>query len=185
MSRNELDDAGPESGDAKDEEITATPVDTAAAQDRESTQTDGRSRFLRDAAVFHGKLMLDGVRDVVLFPVSIVAVAIDLLRPTEPQGRRFYDVLHFARETEKWINLFEAAERAPDIGQPRLNIAGPRLDEFIDDVEGKLRDGYESGELSAKAREAVEQMLDAAKRTMERSGERNGNRHGSDNDQPR
>ena len=127
-----------------------------------------RNVFLRDAVVFHGKLILDGFRDVILFPVSLIAALVDLLRRDAPAGHRFYEVVHFARQTEQWINLFEAADRAPNIERPRLNIGGPSLDEFVDDVGRKLKAGHESGELSASAKAAVEQMLEAAKKAMER-----------------
>jgi len=132
-------------------------------------ERDPRHVFLRDAVVFHGKLMLDGFRDVILFPVALITALVDLIRPDDTPGRRFYDVLHFARETEQWIDLFEAADRAPATDRPRPNIDGPRLDEFIDDVEKKLRAGHEKGELSASAIEIVEQMLEAARKAMDRS----------------
>lgn len=160
-----------EQATANAEQTNPNP-DAATQSSATAGQQVSRQMFLRDAVVFHGKLMLDGVRDVVLFPVSVIAALIDFFRRDEPPGRRFYDVLHFARETERWINLFEAADRVPEGAHPRPNIGGPRLDEFIDDVEGKLREGYESGELSAKARATVEEMLSAAKRTMERATRR-------------
>ena len=131
-----------------------------------------RSVFVRDAVVFHGKLMLDGFRDVILFPVSLVMALVDLIRPDDTPGRRFYDVVHFARETEQWIDLFAAAARAPASDRPRPAIDAPRLDEFIDDVEAKLRAGHEKGELSASAIEVVEQMLEAARKAMDRSKSR-------------
>ena len=131
-------------------------------------ERDPRQVFLRDAVVFHGKLLLDGLRDVVLFPVALITALIDLLRRDDPAGHRFYDVVHFARETEQWIDLFEAADRAPDTGRPRPNIEGPRLDDFIDDIEQKLKAGHERGELSASAKQAFEQILEAAKKAMQR-----------------
>ena len=137
-----------------------------------SPEQDPRKTFLRDAVVFHGKLMLDGLRDIVLFPVSLIAALFDLVRRDEPAGRHFYDVVHFARETEQWINLFEAAERAPETDRPRPNIEAPTLDEFVDDVEKKLKDGHERGELSASARQVVEDMLEAAKKAMNRTSRR-------------
>jgi hypothetical protein len=128
-----------------------------------------RNGFLRDAAVFHAKLLLDGLRDVVLFPVSLVTVLVDLVRRDDPPGHRFYDVLHFARETEQWIDLFEAADRAPETAVPRPNIEGPSLDDFIDDISQKLKDGHEKGELSASAKQTFEQILAAARKAMDRS----------------
>ncbi|HMB72898.1 MAG TPA: hypothetical protein VKQ06_04955 [Gammaproteobacteria bacterium] len=138
-----------------------------------SHSRDPRNVFLRDAVVFHGKLMLDGLRDVILFPVALVAAIIDLIWRDDPAGHRFYDVVHFARQTEQWIDLFEAADRAPDTDRPRPHIEGPGLDQFIDDIETKLKAGHEKGELSASAKKAVEQMLEAAKKAMDGKAGRN------------
>lgn len=131
-------------------------------------EQDPRKVFFRDAIVFHGKLLLDGLRDFLLFPVSIVMTLVDLIRRDDPPGHRFYDVLHFARETEQWIDLFEAADRAPDTDRPRPNIDAPSLDDFVDDIGQKLKDGHEKGELSASAKQTVERILEAAKKAIER-----------------
>lgn len=124
---------------------------------------------MRDVVVFQGKLMLDGLRDIVLFPVSLLAALVDCLSRDAAAGRHFYEVMHFARETERWVNLFEAADRAPETKRRRPSIGGPDLDEMIVAIEKKLTAGREDGELSASARRAFEQMLEAAKLAMARS----------------
>jgi len=131
-------------------------------------EQDPRKTFLRDAVIFHGKLLLDGLRDFILFPVTLVAALVDLVQRKDPPGRHFYDVVHFGRETEHWINLFEAADRAPPSEHPRPNIDGPNLDDFVDDIETKVKDRYEKGELSAAARETVEQIMKAARKAIDR-----------------
>jgi hypothetical protein len=130
---------------------------------------DPRRVFLRDAAVFHGKLLLDGLRDVILFPVALVTAVVDAVRRDEPPGRHFYDVVHFGKETERWINLFEAVDRAPETGQPRPHIEGPSLDEFVDDLERKFKAGHDKGEISAPAKQAIDQILEAAKKAFSNS----------------
>lgn len=129
-------------------------------------EQDLRKVFLRDAVVFHGKLLLDGLRDAILFPVALVTALVDLATRAEPPGRHFYDVVHFGKETEHWINLFEAVDRAPETDRPRPNIGGPSLDEFIGDLEKKLKAGHEKGELSASAKQAVEEIVEAAKKAI-------------------
>ena len=133
---------------------------------------DLRRVFLRDAVVFQGKLLLDGLRDVILFPVALIATAVDFVKRDDPPGRHFYDVVHFGKETEQWIDLFEAVERAPETSRRRPNIKGPSLDDFIDDVEGKLKTGHERGELSAAAKRVVEQILETAKKAFDDSAGR-------------
>lgn len=135
-------------------------------------QPHSRMEFLRDAAVFHVKLMLDGIRDVILFPVSLIAVLIDVIRHDDRPGHRFYEVAHFGRETERWINLFAAADRAPETDRPRPSIEAPGLDDIIDDIENKLRDKNSRDDLSAKVQDTVQQILGAARNAMQRSADR-------------
>ena len=71
-----------------------------------SPEFNVRGRFLRDALVFQGKLALDGLRDLILLPVALAATGIDLIKRKEAPGGRFYDVVHFGKQTEQWINLF-------------------------------------------------------------------------------
>lgn len=145
--------------DAHETEIAA---DETAAQAVDA-DASARSRLLRDAAMFQGKLVLDGLRDVVLFPVALVAAGVDLLKKEGPTGKHFYSVLHFGKETERWIDLFEAVERAPRTDAPRPTLDGSSLDRFVDDLERKLKAEYERGDLSASAREAVERAIDAVR----------------------
>jgi hypothetical protein len=129
-----------------------------------STEPDVRREFLRDAAVFQGKLLVDGLRDLILFPATLVAAGIDFFTRSEPVGRYFYEVLHFGKETERWIDLFEAADRAPETERPGFNA--PSLDELVDQLEKKLKAERETGEMSAAAKRAIERVRDAAKRAM-------------------
>jgi hypothetical protein len=137
-----------------------------------SAEEDPRRVFLRDATVFHGKLLLDGLRDVILFPVALVTAVIDLIRRDNPPGRHFYDVVHFGKQTEQWIDLFEAVNRAPETDRPRATIDGPSLDDLLNDLEGKLRSGEEKGEISASLMRAMEQLREAAKQAINDSQRR-------------
>lgn len=67
---------------------------------------------LRDLAIFQLKLFLDGVKDVVLMPLSIAAAGFDVLFPGRVVGHRFYAVLRFGERIDGWLNLYGAAERA-------------------------------------------------------------------------
>ena len=137
--------------------------------DDASPELDVRKRFLRDAVVFPAKLLVDGLRDLILLPAALVASGIDLIKREEVPGRHFYDVVHFGRQTEQWINLFEAADRAPEADQPRPEIDAPSLDEFVDQFEQKLKAKHETGDLSTSAKQVVDQILDAARRAMTNS----------------
>ncbi len=65
-----------------------------------------RIELIRDAAVLQMKLLVDGLRDAVLIPVSLVAALIGVLRGGEDCGREFRGVIKLGRRSERWINLF-------------------------------------------------------------------------------
>ena len=76
-----------------------------------------RARLFREALVFQVKLMADGLRDLVLVPVSLFAALVGLLRGGDQADREFRQVLDLGRRTERWINLFGNHEPAGGEGQ--------------------------------------------------------------------
>lgn len=111
-----------------------------------------RFPVFRDVIVFQGKLLVDGLRDLFLSPVSIVAALIDLLIPGDDGGKRFYGVVRFGRRTERWINLFGAADpRDPD--KPPTGV-----DVLLDELEGLMRDPQRRDEARARAEALVQRM---------------------------
>jgi len=74
---------------------------------------------IRDLMIFQLKLLLDGMKDFVLAPVSITAAALDLLFPGPRVGHRFYFIVRLAERFDEWLNLFGAADRA-DAGSDGL-----------------------------------------------------------------
>ena len=73
-----------------------------------------RSRIVvvRDLIIFQVKLVLDGMKDFVLMPVSLVAAGLDLLMPGRHPGHRFYAVVRAGERYDRWLSLFAAAEKA-------------------------------------------------------------------------
>jgi hypothetical protein len=74
------------------------------------------SVLIRDLLIFQLKLWMDGLKDLILAPLSLGAAVLDLLLPS-PKGDRFYRVLKFGERYDLWLNLFgaaKAAERSPD-----------------------------------------------------------------------
>lgn len=56
--------------------------------------------------VFQLKLLMDGIRDVALVPISLIAGVIGVVRGGPDADRPFESVLQFGRRTKVWINLF-------------------------------------------------------------------------------
>ncbi len=71
-----------------------------------------RKVIVRDLVIFQIKLLLDGLKDVVLSPLSIVAAGLDLISPTAKRGQRLYAVLMLGERFDRWLNLFNVSERA-------------------------------------------------------------------------
>ena len=79
----------------------------------ESTRPDTWT-LLRDVAVLQVKLVIDGLRDLVLVPASLVAGAVSLLSSRNGlPGPQFYQLLGVGKQSERWFNLFGAMDNAP------------------------------------------------------------------------
>lgn len=111
-----------------------------------------RFPVLRDVIVFQVKLLVDGLRDLLLSPVSIFAAFNDLLVPGDDGGKRFYGVVHFGRRTEQWINLFGMADKHDPDAPP----AG--IDMLLAELEGLMRDPARRDEARARAQAIVDRL---------------------------
>jgi hypothetical protein len=81
-----------------------------AAMTRSSEPSNGV--LVRDLLIFQLKLWLDGLKDVVLAPLSILATVLDLLLGPGRCGLRLYRVLRLGERFDLWLNLFGAAKAA-------------------------------------------------------------------------
>ena len=71
--------------------------------------------LIRDIAVLQVKLVVDGLRDLILVPASLIAgiVSLSKTRGGEP-GPEFYSLVSVGKQSERWINLFGAMRNAPN-----------------------------------------------------------------------
>lgn len=70
-----------------------------------------RGVTFRDFAIFQLKLVLDGLKDIVVFNVSIGAMLIDLIAGRGKRPRLFYSVLRGSERFDAWLNLHGVVER--------------------------------------------------------------------------
>jgi len=67
--------------------------------------------IIRDLLIFQVKLWLDGLKDIVLSPLSIIGAVIDLLRsPANPSF--FYTTMQLGERFDRWLNLYDASQKA-------------------------------------------------------------------------
>lgn len=118
--------------------------------------SDKRWTLMRDVLVFQLKLIMDGLRDIAMSPISLGAAIAGIFMDREEPGRLFYQSLRFGRRTERWINLFGAASRLKGVQQ----VDG--VDGYFQIVEQKLKEGYEKGGVTKNARDAIDKALDRA-----------------------
>ena len=119
-----------------------------------------RRTLIRDVAMFQVKLIVDGFRDLVLVPVSLVTGIISLMsgKDGEP-GSQFYHLLGLGKQSEQWINLFGALKNAP----PDMEQVQPFPEADMDDIVGRIEtfviDEEKRGGMTAQARERLERVL--------------------------
>ncbi len=110
-----------------------------------------RSVAFRDFVVFQVKLALDGVKDLLLINLSVVAVAIDMIAGGGRRPRRFYAVVRLCARFDRWLGLHRAkgfshtGERLwPDVSESGASegerrVLGSDADTLIERVEDLAR----------------------------------------------
>ena len=128
---------------------------------QESGPMPDRWTLIRDIVVLQLKLVVDGLRDVILVPISLVIGIVSLLKAGDASGREFYELLRVGRRSERWINLFGAVERVygPAIADDRFQADD--IDEIVSRVESFVIDEYQSGGVTRQAKEKLDRALDS------------------------
>lgn len=94
-----------------------------------------RHVLLRDLVLFQMKLWLDGLKDIVLSPLSIAACALDIVFRRSGQRSLFYGVMRLGERFDLWLNLYGPAMRAdahPDGLLGRNAIRGRDMADMLD-----------------------------------------------------
>ena len=109
----------------------------------------------RDATVFQFKLLLDGLLDVIMVPVSLVAAGMSIVTGED----WFYRAIRIGRGLDERLNLFGSGEPPPE-DNPDTD-AVERTDQIAalaQRVEKEIRRELEAGKLSAGARESLSRL---------------------------
>lgn len=148
-----------------DEEQTPRESDHA---ERVSPESDpDRWTLIRDVALIQVKLVVDGLRDLLLVPASLIVGLISIFGNDAHQRSMFYRLVCVARQSERWINLFGAYDNAPQSVKDEYAIDHERgIDDLVSRVETFVVDEYRSGGVTAQAKERVDQAIDEIRRTL-------------------
>jgi hypothetical protein len=137
--------------------------------DSQSTdQPTDRWTLLRDIAVLQVKLVVDGLRDLVLVPVSLIAGIISLVKGGDEPATEFYDLLKMGRRSERWINLFGAAERVHGPASEDDQLLPEDIDALARRVESFVVDEYQKGGVTKQAKEQVDKALNTLHKRAKR-----------------
>lgn len=129
-----------------------------------------RWNLMRDIGVLQAKLIIDGLRDFALVPLSLVAGLISLLwNPGGKPGDHFYQLLGLGKQSETWINLFGALKNAPASVKPPRSHAAADMDELVGRIEHFMIEEHRRGGLTAQARDRLDKALDALQRKRKAS----------------
>ena len=128
--------------------------------------------LIRDVGVLQVKLLVDGLRDLVLLPASLIAGVISLLNSKDGKpGSQFYELIAVGKQSESWINLFGALKNAPKGIHTDVNFGNADIDDIVSRVETFVVDEYQRGGVTKQARDRMKQALDAMHRARkEKSG---------------
>jgi hypothetical protein len=127
-----------------------------------------RWQLVKDMLVFQVKLIVDGFRDLLLVPLSIGAGLMSLMQSGKKPGPQCYELLQLGRRSEQWINLFAAAESAPEAAEsedkpgPASRTPVPAdIDELVNRVESFIVDEYKTGGITGQARQRLDRALES------------------------
>ncbi len=124
-----------------------------------------RWTLIRDVVVLQAKLIVDGFRDLLLVPASLVAAIVSLASGDKDRpGPQFYQLIGLGKQSERWIDLFKAYENAPEELRRENEFAVSNMDELVDRFESFVVDEYERGGVTAQAKERIDKALDAIQR---------------------
>lgn len=128
-----------------------------------------RWQIARQVLIFQVKLAADGLRDLILSPVSLAAGIAGVIIGGRAGQVPFQQVLRLGRRTERWIDLFGA--------YPRQNAQHDEanIDTLAAQVEDFFRREYEKGDVPAATRARFDEILnDIARHHRQRRGNHSG-----------
>ena len=126
-----------------------------AKEETQQENENSRTELVRDTIVLQLKLIVDGIRDLALMPICLFATLFGLIVHRERPGRYTYRILSYGRLSEKWIGLFDDAEK--DQMGP-LEYEG----EKFDDIVIKAQNAFESKYVDPEKKDLLVKKLNAA-----------------------
>jgi hypothetical protein len=125
-----------------------------------------RWALMRDVASFQVKMVVEGLRDILLVPLTLGAAAFGLLFGGQHPERLYRDVLRAGYRFDGWLNLFGTiGKRHPSLregerGRAESDSEDPTIDQYFRAIETKLVEQHARGGVTRQAKEKVDRWLD-------------------------
>jgi len=121
--------------------------------------------LIRDVAVLQIKLVVDGLRDLILVPTSLIAGIVSLSKTKDGKpGPEFYSLVSAGKQSERWINLFGAIKNAPPEVIDESPFGDAEMDDIVLRIETFVVDEYKRGGITAQAKERIDKAVGAMRR---------------------
>ena len=124
-----------------------------------------RWTMLRDLGVLQIKLIVDGLRDIVLVPLSLIAAVLSIVSGKDGRpGPQLYHLLAWGKQAEAWINLFGAVKNAPEEIEQTIPFGDKDIDDIVGRLESFVVDEVKRGGVTTQAKQRLDKILDAVQR---------------------
>ena len=163
--------------------------DPAFQADTKDTASNTHWALIGRLITFQFKLAMDGLRDLLLSPVSIGFVLYGILVQREQPDKYFRRLMRFGRDSDHFINLFEEKQETlgpkPDIDEidkemvlSSANVADSRTvtsDDYVKKLESLILSEYKKGGFITELKHGTDGILEklqskAEKRRQKKSG---------------
>jgi hypothetical protein len=124
---------------------------------KEKIKQQARSEVVYDTFVIQLKLIVDGIRDLLLMPLVVIATLGGLIMHKEQPGRYLYRLLSYGKASEKWIGLFDEADK--DSMEP-LDLKENSLDILVKKTQTALESKYINEDKKKKLLDKLNFALD-------------------------
>jgi hypothetical protein len=135
----------------------AAPTD-AEEEDAPQDVHSSRLQLIWDVLLFQFKLVADGLRDLLLSPISIIAGILGLIAGGDDPHQYFRRLLAIGRRSDVWINLFGGHH-------------GGTSDEMVDPVRKRVFDEAQANPWINRAGTHLNQRLDRVNSGQQRPPE--------------
>lgn len=125
--------------------------DLATLEEAEPLEGKDWLDVARDATVFQFKLLVDGLLDIIMVPVSLVAAGMSIVTKED----WFYRTIRVGRKMDERLNLFGCAE------EPEPSPDGPpddQIEALALRVEREIRRELADGKLRDSARDSLSRL---------------------------